>query len=147
MSGIQVAASPIALMHMTPQVAINILQAYKLWGEIKNAPQDMLNLVTNLKAYEPVFCEIEARFKRPDASTAQFNHTALKMSFDCARQAQMALEDMVRDLQAELDSKRGLKRRTAVLKVILKKTELERLEKRLSQSLGLLQLALQMYQL
>ncbi|POR32257.1 Uncharacterized protein TPAR_07535 [Tolypocladium paradoxum] len=144
MSGIEVAASGITLVQLAPQVAKYIFQAYKLWGEIKNVPEDIHNLVTNLKAYEPIFCEIEARF---DACAAQVNHGALKMSFDCARQAQMALEEMLRDLRTELDAKRGLKQKAAALKVIMKKAELEKLEKRLSQSLGLLQLALQMYQL
>ncbi|KAK5992867.1 hypothetical protein PT974_06289 [Cladobotryum mycophilum] len=135
------ASSSLDFIQTVPRVATLIYQTHQLWQEFQDIPDSIAGLVDHLKALEPMFCEIETQFSQNNASPA------FKNSLELSKRAHNSLETLVKDLKTQLNDKKALKRKYAAVKVLLRKSVLERLEQSLSRCLTLLQIAIQSYQM
>lgn len=137
----QLATGGLALVQAIPRVATGIIQTYKLCQEIKEAPTEIIDLVEELKSYESIFVEIETQFHEGSVSDG------LQQSFEQSKRAHANLEELAKELRSELESKKGIRRRLAPIQVVLRKSTLERLEKRLARCVRILQLSVNAYQM
>lgn len=140
-----VAASGIAVAQITIQVGSAVVKLRRLWGEIKDVPDDITDLMDQIDCLDPVLLGAENGFNQGDLPSSVWDSLASKPATTYCRKALQDLTTMVDELNTQIsNAKRGRRKLTAV-KVLLKKDTLKRLEKRLENAVKMLLLAQQSY--
>ncbi|KAI1392454.1 uncharacterized protein F4822DRAFT_129772 [Hypoxylon trugodes] len=138
MEVVGVAASSITLLEVVTKVATGALKLKKLWDEVHDVPDMVLDLM-----------------REPDAIYSVLNEIATGLENDCiahqipqhCQGAVDDLDDVVRDLSAHLNSSKRHTRTQVRIKVVIKKDMLGKSQERLQRAISLLNLAQQSYML
>ncbi|KAF7561846.1 hypothetical protein G7046_g2294 [Stylonectria norvegica] len=135
-----VAASAIAFVQAVSGIAKCIAEAKQLWDQVKDLPRELNDMIEDLKRFEPKFRDVEAQFnaKTIAANTDFWNAASAKDSLESSKQAHEILQKMVEELNSQLSTKKGLKKKIAAVKIIIKKSHLDRYEKRMNRAIQLL---------
>ncbi|KAI0377506.1 hypothetical protein F5Y04DRAFT_291741 [Hypomontagnella monticulosa] len=136
-----VAASGIAVAQITIQVGSTVLKLKKLWEEIKDVPDDIADLMDQIDCLEPVVWEAENSLNQGDLPSLVWDSLASKPATNYCRKALRNLTAMIDELNAQISSARGGRRKLIAAKVLLKKDSLKKLEKRLENAVRMLTLA------
>jgi hypothetical protein len=143
MSGLEVAAGVIAVVQVTGQTAALIPKIRTLWGEIRDAPEDILYLLEEADLANFTLQSIEQQVRQSKAAGMACD-PAVEAVLNRAHGACQALQKVVDLLDQEIQQSRGKTRRfIQSTKVLLKKPVLDRLKNRLESSLRLLVLSSQ----
>ncbi|KAI9171815.1 hypothetical protein HJFPF1_01306 [Paramyrothecium foliicola] len=129
-------AASIAFIQFGGQICKYIVKGYQIWEEIQDLPAELADHIAHLKAWEPIFREIEANV----------NNRHVLATIEPLKRAKMVLQDMTTGMSAELASRRGLGKKVKAIRIILKKETLQQHEKKLQRAIALLQTSLTLYQ-
>ncbi|KAH6681036.1 hypothetical protein F5X68DRAFT_234155 [Plectosphaerella plurivora] len=138
--GLEVAAGVIAVVQVTGQAVVLTLKIKQLWAEVRNAPQEVQDLLDEIELTSLLLQDIERQTEQRGmpvglASASIMQHT---------QRAHQALESTADLLDAELKrSPSRVRIMMASTKVLLKKSMLDQLKEKMDRSLRLLQMSLQ----
>jgi predicted RNase H-like nuclease (RuvC/YqgF family) len=127
------------LPNTIPEVAKCIYKLYTLWGQVKEVPGEIQDIINEIKALEPIFRVLEARLQ------ASSNISHLQHSLECSRRACESLNDLVAELGQEIAVKNGISKKVAMYKAVKKKETIRKLREKLMNCLNFLQLSLATY--
>lgn len=146
MSGLDLAAGVIAIVTATGQAAKLTFKLKKLCDDIKEAPDEIRDLLDDLEATGEVLQAIEGQLQDATAPAEAWGTSRLEAVLRRSQLAVKPLEEALSLLQQELDRSQGRARRKLVsAKIVLKKPVLDRLEGKLRRALQLLQLSTQIH--
>lgn len=136
-------SSVIAVAELAGRVASSAATLKRLWDEVKDVPEEVNALTEQLELLHPFLAEMEIELLQASDTTRNFN--AAKRALDYCRRAGSDLESLVEDMQQQIFTTRGLKKKIAKVKVALKKDQIHDYKRRLSSILHLLSLSQQSY--
>jgi len=138
-----VVASGIAVVQVAAEVGDRALALKRLWDEIKDVPETITSLVSQIEVLTPILDQINIDFSqfslRPGSII--WNDKGAQICASHCRRAKEELSRLAEDLSAHVDSTKRSRRGIAKIKVVMKKETLAKYETRLSRSLQLLSLA------
>lgn len=136
-------SSVITVAELAGRVATSAATLKRLWDEVKDVPEEVNALLEEIELLHPFLAEMENEFlQTPDIMK---NLNAAKRALNYCRQAGSDLESLVEDMQQQIFTARGLKRKIAKVKVALKKDQIRDYKRRLRSILHLLSLSQQSY--
>ena len=142
MSGLELAAGVIAVVQATGQAASLTLKLKRLWGDVKDAPDDIQDLLDDIEATGLVLQDIEDQLRSSAAPAGACSPPHLHAVLQRSQLALKPLDEAVNILQRELDRHESkVLRRISSAKIVLKRPVLDRLEAKLRRALALLQLS------
>jgi hypothetical protein len=140
-------AASIAFVQFAESTVKYIIKAYKLWEEVRELPAELDDLIADLKDYEPLFREVQAQLSSGHGQYAVNSSASALSSLERSKRVHKVLQELIRDMKAEMDRTRGLKRNIKAVGIILKKDFLKTMEKKLQRALRLLDTSLTLHQI
>ncbi|KAI1461783.1 hypothetical protein F4805DRAFT_413339 [Annulohypoxylon moriforme] len=140
-----IVASGIAVAQVAGTAANAVIRLKRLWGEVKDVPENIADLMEQIDCLDPALWEAEQHFIQNQLPPQLWDDTAAIRSAKYCRKALQKLTDVADDLSSQINSGRRVDRRISCIKVLLKKDKLRDLERRLESALRMLQLAQQGY--
>jgi hypothetical protein len=120
----------------------------RLWKEIQDVPTTIQDTLTELERVTILLETVKAALM-PTASECVGGGSAIpsiqSLAIAECHRVQRGLEALVTDLASDIASKRGLKKRVAQTRVVLKKDELEKHDRRLQRAVGFLNSTIQLF--
>ncbi|KAK1546981.1 hypothetical protein CPAR01_00948 [Colletotrichum paranaense] len=138
------AASVIAVVDITTKVGSATFKLMKLWAEVKEVPQMLLEKAERIKDLEDFLLDAEDYIKNSPLPQAFWNtNHRLRQHIEKVRRALDDVQDMVDDLQTKLISrKHGFRiKLLSSSKVVFRKDELKALDRKLEAALYLFSIA------
>ncbi|KAI1875816.1 uncharacterized protein JN550_002102 [Neoarthrinium moseri] len=136
-------ASGVAVAQVAGTAGGAVIKLKKLWDEVKDVPETIQCLMDQIDCLDPALWEAEQHIAQNELPAMLWNDSAAVRSAEYCRKALSKLTELVDDLAVQISSCRGLSKRLAKVKVVLKKDELRKLERRLETAVRLLQTAQQ----
>lgn len=140
-----VVASGISVAQLAGQIIATGIKVKGFLDEISDAPETLSFLVGQIQVLAPVLCEFD------DVHHSMVASESLKGSLQAAvLQCQKALEhleSLSAELHTQIQTSTGFRQKLRTAKVLLKKEQLLKHERRLSMAVQLLALAQQTYML
>lgn len=122
-----------------------------LLDEVKDAPDNLKDMLDYIEMLTPILCEATTTGDESIGTTNSLPSAAtshLQQALARCRAASEQLEALVKNLMSQMDAARGgVRRKRAMIKVVLKKSTLAGCEKRLQRTIQLLSLAHNTYTL
>ncbi|RGP71481.1 hypothetical protein FSPOR_3328 [Fusarium sporotrichioides] len=144
----ETAASLIAFGQVAGKIVQLIIKVNQLWGEAKDLPNDLRDILDELDDYALVFEELKEQIEYDQTHNTRSNGTYMNRSFMAATKAMGILKDIVEEINMVIHSKKeGLQRRLSSFKHLMKKEKIEKYQKRLQRSITLLQTTISTYQI
>ncbi|EKJ78336.1 hypothetical protein NXS19_001161 [Fusarium pseudograminearum] len=144
----ETAASLIAFIQVAGKIVELIIEVNQLWGEAKDLPGDLRDILEELDDYALVFEELKEQIEYDQTHNTRSNGSCMSRSFMAATKAKEILKELVEEINMTIHSKKeGLQRRLSSFKLLMKKEKIERYQKRLQRSITLLQTAISTYQI
>lgn len=141
-------ASIIAFIDLAGKIVGLIIKVNQLWGEAKDLPHDLRDLLDELEDFALVFDELKDQLEYDQARNTRSNSSYINRSFMAANKAKDMLEELAREIYLTIQSKReGLQRTLTSFKLLIKKEKIERYQTRLKRAITLLQTAISTYQM
>ncbi|KPM40597.1 hypothetical protein AK830_g5949 [Neonectria ditissima] len=138
------AAASIAFIQITTDIVKCVVKARKLWQQIKDIPDEIREMLSDMDDLGIMFEGIKNQLES-DNSPLSLNDPSVIRSLDIARQACEGLAKLITDMNTKISSKKGLKKKAAVLKITMKKENLDQYQQRLYRLISRLQLSAQFY--
>lgn len=139
-------ASGIALAEVLGKAGGTILKLKQLSGEVNDVPETIEYLMGQIECLDPTIWEAKPHFAHNELPPLRWNSTAARRSAECCRNALQKLSGLVDDLSGQINSTKRFNRKLAFVKVVLKRDDLRRLERRLETAMRVLQSAQMAYQ-
>ncbi|KAI1317632.1 hypothetical protein F5Y16DRAFT_145306 [Xylariaceae sp. FL0255] len=127
------------------QVGSSIIMLKKLWDELQEVPTSIADLLEQIDCLAPILSQAEQSFRQADLPQILWDNAMADTSAMYCRKALVALSDLIDDLSAQLNSSSKRRVKIACVKILLKKDQIKRLEKKLQRAVQLLTLAQQSY--
>ncbi|KAI0105938.1 hypothetical protein F4814DRAFT_452317 [Daldinia grandis] len=140
-----VAASGIAVAQIAIQVGGTVVKLKQLWDEVKDVPDDVVDLMDQIDCLDPVLWEVEDSFNQAELPSTLWGDLASKSTTRYCRKALENLTAMVEELSIQISSAKKGRRKITAVKVLLKKDSIRKLERRLENAVRMLTLAQQSY--
>lgn len=137
----EVAASAIAIIQITTQIATCVVKTKKLWGQAQEFPEDVQALVMRLQCLHTIFDAMEQQLNDDSLCSVQSN-ALVRTNLDCCQKSLRTLQTTADDLLSQLNTKKGLKRKLATVKMTIGNDGLDRLKNRLNESIEILKLSI-----
>lgn len=145
MSGLELAAGIIAVVQVTGQAVVLTTKIKKLWGEVRDAPEEIQDLLDEVELVSLLLRDIELQAQQTGLPAQAWGGQSAVAILKHTQRAHQALEGAADLLDREIQRSQNKGRRMmASSKVLLKKPVLDRLKARLEFSLRLLQLSTQL---
>ncbi|RSL79902.1 hypothetical protein CEP51_006991 [Fusarium floridanum] len=138
----ETAASIIAFVQITTEIAKCVIKTKKLWDQAQELPEDIQALIMRLQCHQPIFDAMQQQLQHDDTLCSVQNDSLVQTNLDCCKMSLKTLQSTSDELLSQLNAKKGLKRKLAAVKLALGKDSLDRLKNRLSESIELLKLAI-----
>lgn len=144
-------ASGLSVASTAGSIVTTSIKVKALLDEVKDAPDNLKDMLDHIELLTPILCEATTT-GHESAGTAKSPPLAatshLQQALARCRAASEQLELLARSLISQVDTARGgLRRKRAMVKVVLKKATLAEYEKRLQRTIQLLTLAHNAYTL
>ena len=139
---IGVLASGIAVAQLAGEVGSAIVRLKGLWDEIADAPEKIRELIQDLQILDPLLWEIQIQFNMNNPPIQDWDDSSARLSMVYCQQALQALSDHVNDLNDEIATSKGIRRKMVAAKLVLRKDVLRKLETKLQSAIRLLQMAM-----
>ncbi|KAH6990686.1 hypothetical protein BKA56DRAFT_214028 [Ilyonectria sp. MPI-CAGE-AT-0026] len=141
-----VTAAGIAFIQISTDIVKCVIKARKLWQEIKDLPKEIDDMLSDLKVFGSVFEGIQEQLEADNLILTR-DDASIKSSLKLARHAHSGLNDMIKDMEKQISSRKGLKKKAALVRITTKKDDLEKYQQRLSRTVDFLQMSIQSYQI
>lgn len=144
-------ASGISVAQVAGSLVTASLKLKALLDEVKNAPENLRDMLDQLELLTPILCEATANSDdvagtSPSLSAHSHVQQALQKALGACQTASEQLELLAADLMSQINNARGgVRRKHAKVKVVLKKGTLAQHEIRLQKTIQLLTLAQNTY--
>lgn len=140
-----VVASGIAVAQLGVATGGAVLKLRQLWGQVKDAPETISDLIERIDLIYPSVWDFEQQFAHSELPPMLWDRTTAVRSLAYCQKALMKLSGVVDGLSAKITSRRGLQLKLVAVKVVLKKDELKKLEEQLRNALDILKFAQDAY--
>jgi len=137
-----VVASGIAVVQMAAQVGEAVAKLVKIWGQIQESPQIITDLLEDLEETACIFAAMEETFATSRMPPHVWKSPTLVQSLARSKAVAMTLRSIASELDEQMKASRGVRRKLANFKAVLKKEFLDRIERKLRRSLSNLQMAM-----
>lgn len=141
-------ASGISVAQFAGSIVTTSLKVKALLDEVKGAPESLRDTLDHIEILTPILCEAttggdDGAGTNSPASPATSNlQQAMQKALKACQMASEQLELLARSLTSEIDAARGsVRRKRAMVKVVLKKGTLVQYETRLQKAVQLLTFA------
>lgn len=137
-------ASGLSIAQIAGSIVKTSVKVKALLDEVKDAPETLRDMLEYIDLLTPILCEATVGGANgastiPPVSPASSH---LQHALTACQKAGEQLEILAGDLMSQIDAARGrVKRKRAIVKVVLKKGTLAQHEKRLERAIRLLQVA------
>ncbi|KAG8162124.1 hypothetical protein KVR01_007889 [Diaporthe batatas] len=147
-------ASGLSVAQVAGSIVTNSLKLKALLDEVKDAPDNLGYMLNRLQLLAPVLCETTpdggdaagTNAPLPSASANAHLQQAMQNALAACQAASEQLQGLVTDLMSQVNTNRGgLRRKSAMVKIVLKKGTLAQYEMRLQNTIQLLTLAQSSY--
>ncbi|KAF7552931.1 hypothetical protein G7Z17_g4000 [Cylindrodendrum hubeiense] len=135
-------ASSFTLLEVADKFTNGIFQLKRLWGQVKDVPETIREILARLDVLLPIVIEIEKDFGKGAAISGS---SAAVLSLSYCQNAINELTSIIDDLSHNVESVERFKRNVARVKVVLKKDTLAKYERKLEWAIQLLLLAQQLH--
>lgn len=133
-----IVASGLSVARVSGSILTNSLKLKALLDEVKDAPESLGYTLQYLELLTPILseftangCDIPTTVSSPPHPPSNLQQ-GMQNAFAACRKAAEQLELLVTELKSDIDGARGgLRRKRAMVKVVLKKATLEKYEARL----------------
>lgn len=130
----------VAGTQITGQICSVINEFRTIQQEFSRAPQEIQELMEEILFFGQTLTEIDTAYRLDAVSHTECNTPLAIHILKHCENALEALSDVVSHLKRKLERPKGFKRRAATFEVLWKEKEVKHLEKRLTNSLRLLQI-------
>jgi hypothetical protein len=138
-----VVASGISIGTLAAQVASSIIKLKSLWNELRDAPDDIKDLIDEAEILNNILLDLN-----DDDPSLVIGLEHQQSRVECLRYCQAASKKislLVEDLHAEIEMSKGLRRKIISAKLILRKDQVKKYKSRLKGTVRLLSLSEQCY--
>ncbi|KAF7544124.1 hypothetical protein G7Z17_g10200 [Cylindrodendrum hubeiense] len=118
------AAAGIAFVQISTDIAKCVVKAHQLWQQIKDLPHEIQEMLADLEVFGAMFEDIQEQLEA-DATSLSRDDAPIKRSLKLARDAYVGLNDLVMDMSTTISTKRGLKKKAAMIRITVKKDKLD----------------------
>lgn len=138
-------SSAIAVAEVGLKVGGTVLKLRRLWEEVQEVPEKIQDLMAQIDIYEPILADAERAFELdPVVGSAiglsqPLDKSIGRTSSSQCREALRDLQQLIEELSGKIESARKGKRTIAKVKVLLKKDDLKKFQRRLKRAQWLLQ--------
>ncbi|KAM0342683.1 hypothetical protein ACHAPU_009293 [Fusarium lateritium] len=139
----EAAASVIAFAQVAAAIGKCAVKTKKLWDEAHDFPDEIRTLLLRLQGYESIFQVMANRFPAQQYLQILPTYSIVQDNLNVSMGALDLLRENADHLISKLDAKKGLKRKLAAVKIIIGKDNLDQLKNRLNESIALLSLSVQ----
>lgn len=140
-------ASGVAVAQVAATAGGAVLKLKRLWSEVKDVPDTIQDLMEQIDCIDPALWQAEQQMAQNELPPLLWNDDAAVRSAAYCRKALVKLTELVDDLSVQITSSRRFSGKLAAVKVVLKKDELKKLERRLEGAVRMLQAAQQGFML
>ncbi|KAK8060912.1 hypothetical protein PG996_010842 [Apiospora saccharicola] len=140
-----IVASGIAVAQLGAATGGAVLKLKQLWGQVKDAPETISELIERIDLISSAVWELEHQFTHSGLPPMLWDKTTAVRSIAYCRKALMKLSDFVDGLSSRITSRRGYRRKLGAAQVVLNKDEREKLEGHLRNALDVLRFAQDAY--
>lgn len=139
----EAAASIIAFGQVAAAIGKCVIKSKKLWDQAQDLPDEIQALILRLQGYESIFQVMDKQYPDQQYLQALPTYSLVQDNLKVSMGALALLRDNADHLITKLDAKKGLKRKLAAVKMILGKDSSDQLKDRLNDSIALLNLSCQ----
>ncbi|KAH7155373.1 hypothetical protein B0J13DRAFT_224133 [Dactylonectria estremocensis] len=139
-------AAGIAFLQISTDIVKCVVKIHQLWQEVKNLPEEIKEMLSELEVIGSMFEEIQEQLEADTHSLIR-DDAPIRRNLKLATLAHNGLNGMIKDMEKQIGSGKGLKKKTAMVRIIMKKDILEQHQQKLSRTIELLHLAIASHQL
>ncbi|KAG5663717.1 hypothetical protein KAF25_006302 [Fusarium avenaceum] len=139
----EAAASIIAFGQVAAAIGKCVIKAKKLWDQAQDLPDEIQALILRLQGYESIFQVMDKQYPNQQYLQTLPTYSLVQDNLKVSMGALALLRDNADHLITKLDAKKGMKRKLAAVKMILGKDSSDQLKDRLNDSIALLNLSCQ----
>jgi hypothetical protein len=139
----EAAASIIAFLQVAQGIAKCAIKTKKLWDQAQDIPEEMQSLILRLHSYKSIFEVMHQQFPNQESFCSLPTFSLVQDNLRASMSALELLDESAEHLVTKIDAKKGLKRKLTAFKIAIGKENSDRLIKRLHDSIALLNLSLQ----
>ena len=140
-----VVASSITIGALAASIAKSVVKLKACWEAIQDASDDVHFLVKRVELLSLVLRDIQDDQTQNPVSSLLLDGSTVSTCLETCKAAADRLGQLADKMATSIESSRQLKRKFASVKVVLKKTKIERFEAELQSCISLLQLSHESY--
>ncbi|KAJ4004321.1 hypothetical protein NW766_011625 [Fusarium irregulare] len=139
----ETAASIIAFIQVAQEIGICAWKTKKLWDQAQDLPEEMQSLMLRLQSYKSIFEVMDRQFPNQESFCSLPAFSLVQDNLKASMSQLHLIVSNTDRLIAKVDAKKGLKRKLVAFKMVIGKENSDRLIKALQESIALLNLSLQ----
>jgi len=139
----ETAASIIAFVQVAQEIGKCAWKTKKLWDQAQDLPEEMQSLMLRLHNYKSIFEVMDRQFPNQESFCSLPAFSLVQDNLKASMSQLRLIISNTDNLIAKIDAKKGLKRKLVAFKMVIGKENSERLTKALQESIALLNLSLQ----
>ncbi|CAG7557100.1 unnamed protein product [Fusarium equiseti] len=139
----ETAASIIAFIQVAQEIGKCAWKTKKLWDQAQDLPEEMQSLMLHLNNYKSIFEVMDRQFPNQESFCSLPAFSLVQDNLKASMSQLRLIINNTDHLIAKIDAKKGLKRKLVAFKMVIGKENSERLTKALQESIALLNLSLQ----
>jgi hypothetical protein len=138
-------ASGISIVQIAGQAADCIIKLKEHWRQIREAPDDIKQLLLEIDSLNLILHQIQDDQARKAVPNLIFDNLCVRQCIELCSEGTRELHNLVNDMAEKIDGKRGWRRQMGSIKVVLKKEEVKQMKHKMKNAIRLLSLAYQCY--
>jgi hypothetical protein len=142
---IGIVSGAITFATVVAQISKSIIQIKDCWSQIRDAPEEMQELISELEIYHLILRQIEQNLSSGPLANATEKSEHSFQSLEICKKAAKSLQLISKDLVNDLRPCSRVRRPYSSFKMVLQRSKVERYKAKLSNSVRLLSLSQQCY--
>ncbi|KAJ5798310.1 uncharacterized protein N7503_007606 [Penicillium pulvis] len=142
---IGIISGAITFATVVAQISKSIFQIKECWSQIRDAPEELQELIAELEIYDLILREIEQSLSLGPLANAIGTSAHLSRSLEICKKAAERLQVISNELAKDLSPSSRVRRSYSSFKTVLQKSKVEKYKAKLSNSIRLLSLSQQCY--
>jgi hypothetical protein len=142
---IGIVSGAITFATVVAQISKSIIQIKDCWSQIRDAPEELQELISELEVYDLILREIERNISSGPLANAIDMSEHLFRSLEICKKAAERLQIISKDLAKDLFPSSRFRRSYSSFRTVLQKSKVVKYQAKLSDSIRLLSLSQQCY--
>jgi hypothetical protein len=138
-----VVASGISVAQIAGNVASTIAKLKRYWDQVKESPAEIAYLLREIESLGLILSHIRNDQARQTLPPLVSDNICVQQSLKLCTEGADELASLVEELAEKIEGKTGWRKRTASVKVVLRKEDIKRLKRRMKNAIRLLTLSYQ----